>query len=58
MLRWALLSLLIALVAAAFGFGGLASAAAGVAKVLFFIAIGIFAVTLALGLVATRKITR
>jgi uncharacterized membrane protein YtjA (UPF0391 family) len=58
MLRWALLFLLIALVAAAFGFGGLASAAAGVAKVLFFIAIGIFAVTLALGLVATRKITR
>lgn len=58
MLRWALLFLLIALVAAAFGFGGLASAAAGVAKVLFFIAIGIFAVTFALGLVATRKITR
>jgi uncharacterized membrane protein YtjA (UPF0391 family) len=58
MLRWALLFLLIALVAAAFGFGGIASAAAGVAKVLFFIAIGIFAVTLALGLVATRKITR
>jgi uncharacterized membrane protein YtjA (UPF0391 family) len=58
MLRWALLFLLIALVAAAFGFGGIASAAAGVARVLFFIAIGIFAVTLALGLVATRKITR
>ncbi|HZM25978.1 MAG TPA: DUF1328 domain-containing protein [Gemmatimonadales bacterium] len=58
MLRWALLFLLIALVAAAFGFGGIATAAAGVAKVLFFIAIGIFAVTLALGLVATRKIMR
>ena len=58
MLRWALLFLLIALIAAALGFGGIATAAAGVAKVLFFIAIGIFAVTLALGLVATRKITR
>lgn len=35
MLRWAIVFLMIALVAAVFGFGGIASATAGAAKVLF-----------------------
>ncbi|HEU5312952.1 MAG TPA: DUF1328 domain-containing protein [Candidatus Udaeobacter sp.] len=37
MLGWAITFLIIALVAAVFGFGGIAAASAGFAKVLFFI---------------------
>ena len=37
MLRWAVIFLVIALVAALFGFTGIASAAAGIAKFLFFL---------------------
>lgn len=58
MLKWAFIFLIIALVAAMFGFGGIASTAAGIAKVLFFIAIAIFVVMLVLAVVAGRKITR
>jgi len=36
MLRWALIFFVLALVAALFGFGGIAAGAAGVAKILFF----------------------
>jgi len=57
MLRWAFLFLVVALIAALFGFGGIASAAAGIAKALFFIAIAIFVVMLLLGLAAGRKVT-
>jgi uncharacterized membrane protein YtjA (UPF0391 family) len=58
MLKWAFIFLVIALVAALFGFGGIASTAAGIAKVLFFIAIAIFVVMLLLGMFAARKISR
>jgi uncharacterized membrane protein YtjA (UPF0391 family) len=37
MLNWAIIFLVIALVAAVFGFGGIAVAAAGIAKFLFFL---------------------
>jgi uncharacterized membrane protein YtjA (UPF0391 family) len=37
MLRWAVIFLVIALIAALFGFTGIASAAAGIAKFLFFL---------------------
>jgi uncharacterized membrane protein YtjA (UPF0391 family) len=46
LLGWALVFLVVALMAAALGFGGIASAATGVAKVLFFIFIVVFAVLL------------
>ncbi len=46
MLYWALMFLLIAVVAAVLGFGGIAVAAAGIAKILFFIFVVLFAVTL------------
>ena len=36
MLRWAIAFFVIALIAAFFGFGGVAAGAAGVAKILFF----------------------
>ena len=57
MLRWAFLFLVVALIAALFGFGGIASAAAGMAKVLFFIAIAIFVVMLLLAMAAGRRVT-
>jgi uncharacterized membrane protein YtjA (UPF0391 family) len=50
MLKLALFFLLISLVAALFGYTGLAAASAGIAKVLFFIFIVIFLVLLIGGL--------
>ena len=46
MLYWALMFLVVALVAALFGFGGIASAATGIAQILFVIALVLFLVTL------------
>ncbi|MGP1358848.1 DUF1328 domain-containing protein [Roseicyclus sp.] len=46
MLGWALAFLGIALVAALFGFGGIASASAGIAQILFFIFIALFVIAL------------
>jgi uncharacterized membrane protein YtjA (UPF0391 family) len=37
MLYWALIFFVVALIAAAFGFGGIASASAGIAQILFVI---------------------
>ena len=52
MLRLALFFLVISLIAALFGFGGIAVAAAGIAKILFFIFIVLFLVLLVAGLAA------
>ena len=49
MLTWALLFLLIAIVAGLFGFGLVASAAAGFAKILFFVFLVLFIVSLVMG---------
>jgi uncharacterized membrane protein YtjA (UPF0391 family) len=46
MLYWALMFLVVALVAALFGFGGIASTATGIAQILFVIAIVMFLITL------------
>jgi uncharacterized membrane protein YtjA (UPF0391 family) len=46
MLRWALAFFVIALLAALFGFTGIAVAAAGVAKILFFLFIVLFLLAL------------
>ncbi|HLJ15647.1 MAG TPA: DUF1328 family protein [Bryobacteraceae bacterium] len=46
MLGWTITFLIIALIAAAFGFGGIAVAAAGIAKILFFIFLILFLVSL------------
>jgi uncharacterized membrane protein YtjA (UPF0391 family) len=50
MLNWALTFLLIALLAAILGFGGVAVAAAGIAKLLFVLFLVLFLVSLVLGL--------
>ena len=52
MLRLALFFLVVSLVAAVFGFGGIAAAAADIARILFFVAIVIFLVLLVAGLMA------
>lgn len=58
MLRWAVIFFIIAVVAAIFGFTGVASAAAGIAKVLFWLAVAVFVLFLVLGLLAARTIER
>ena len=50
MLYWALVFFIIALVAGVLGFGGIAAAATDMARILFFIFLVIFLVTLAFGL--------
>jgi uncharacterized membrane protein YtjA (UPF0391 family) len=49
MLRYAVIFLIIAIIAAVFGFGGIAAGATEIAKILFFIFIVIFLATLLLG---------
>jgi uncharacterized membrane protein YtjA (UPF0391 family) len=55
MLSWALMFLVIAIIAALFGFGGIATASAGIAKILFFIFVIGFLITLIAGLVGGRR---
>ena len=49
MLRWSVVFFVVALIAAVFGFGGVAAGAASIAKVLFFIFLAIFVITLIAG---------
>lgn len=51
MLYWALMFLVIALVAGIFEFGGIASTATGMAQILFVIALVLFVVSLLTGFV-------
>lgn len=50
MLHYAVVFFVIALVAALFGFGGIAAGAAEIAKVLFFIFLALFVASLVVGL--------
>lgn len=45
---------IIAIIAAAFGFGGIAVAAAGIAKILFFLFLVMFVIFLIMGLIGRR----
>ncbi|MFT9409388.1 DUF1328 domain-containing protein [Acetobacter fabarum] len=58
MLKLALFFLVVSLVAGLFGFGGIASASAGMAKILFFIAILLFVVFLVVALLAGRAVMK
>jgi uncharacterized membrane protein YtjA (UPF0391 family) len=51
MLHYAVVFFLIALVAALFGFGGIAVGAAEIAKILFFVFLVLFVVSLVAGLI-------
>ena len=54
MLYWAAVFLIVALVAAVLGFGGVASAAVNIAQVLFFIFIVLFVIAVVVGLFRGR----
>ena len=56
MLKLAITFLVIGLVLALLGFGGVGGAFIGIAKILFFIAIALFVVFLVLGLLAGKGI--
>jgi uncharacterized membrane protein YtjA (UPF0391 family) len=49
MLNWALVFLVLGLIAALFGFTGIAGASIGIAKILFFVFLAIFVVMLLVG---------
>ncbi len=49
MLRWAVIFLLVAIVAAVFGFGGIAGEAAWIAQILLFVFLVLFVASLVLG---------
>ena len=55
MLKWSFIFLVIAIIAGIFGFTGIEESAAGIAKILFFIFIGIWLVILVLGLTIFKK---
>ena len=57
MLRWAVTFLIIALIAAVLGFGGIAGVAIDIAKLIFFVAIVLFVVSAVIGLVRGRTPT-
>jgi uncharacterized membrane protein YtjA (UPF0391 family) len=57
MLKWAVIFLIIALVAALFGFTDIASASAGIAKILFAIFLFLFLGAVFIGLVVGKKLT-
>ena len=57
MLGWAITFLIVALVAAVLGFGGIAGTAVGIAKLIFFVAIVLFAISAVVGLLRGRSRT-
>lgn len=54
LLHWALVFLVVALIAAALGFTGIAAAATGIVKILFFISLIIFVILPLIGLLGRR----
>jgi uncharacterized membrane protein YtjA (UPF0391 family) len=52
MLRWALVFLIVAIIAGIFGFAGVMVAAAGIAKLLFYVFVVLFVVSLAMSVVS------
>jgi uncharacterized membrane protein YtjA (UPF0391 family) len=57
MLKWAIIFAVAALVLGVLGFGGLAGAAMGIAKLLFWLAVIIAVVMFVLGMTIYKKVT-
>lgn len=57
MFGWALTFLIVALIAAVLGFGGIATFAVDLAKIVFFVAVVLFVVSAVVGLVRGRSPT-
>jgi uncharacterized membrane protein YtjA (UPF0391 family) len=55
MLRWALMFFIVALIAAVFGFGGIAADASSIARILFFIFLVLFVVSLLYSLLTGKR---
>jgi uncharacterized membrane protein YtjA (UPF0391 family) len=55
MLRWSLIFLVVAIVAALLGFGGIAGSAMDISRILFFIFLVLFLISLLIGLVSGRR---
>jgi len=56
MLRWAVAFFIVAIVAAIFGFGDIAAAATGVAKILFYVFLILFLISLISGIAFRRRV--
>ena len=56
MIKLAIISLVIAAILAVLGFGGAAGTFVGIAKILFFIALAVFALFLVLGIIAGKGV--
>ena len=56
LLKWAAIFFVIAIIAAAFGFGGIAEGATDIAKILFYIFLAMFVIVLAAGLIVAGKL--
>ncbi|MCG6121708.1 MAG: DUF1328 domain-containing protein [Microvirga sp.] len=54
MLGWALTFLVVAVIAAIFGFGGIAGAAVNIAQIIFFVAIALFLISALVGALRGR----
>lgn len=57
MISWAITFLIIALIAAVLGFGGIAGTAVGIAKIIFFVAIVLFLISAIVGMMRGRSPT-
>ena len=58
MMNWALTFLVVALIAAVLGFGGIAGSAVEIAKLIFYVAIALFVISAVVGMVNGRTPTR
>jgi uncharacterized membrane protein YtjA (UPF0391 family) len=56
MLKWALIFAIISVIAAIFGFGGVAETSAGIAKVIFFVFLALCVIFAALAFFAIRRV--
>ena len=52
MLKWALIFFVISIIAGGLGFTGVSAATSGIARVLFFLAVGVFLIFLVLAIMA------
>ena len=57
MIGWAVTFLIVALIAAVLGFGGIAGVAIEIAKIIFFVAIVLFVISIVVGLLGGRSAT-
>jgi uncharacterized membrane protein YtjA (UPF0391 family) len=55
--KWALIFAVIAVIAALLGFGGIAGASAGIAKLLFFVGLALVVLFVVLGAFVAKKAT-